>query len=108
VGEVGQRDALAFPVDGARRAGGAGRRRAAVHHHGRAQRAQADGGFDRLGDGSLVRDVGVHVDRAVAEFLGQGFAAFVGDIGDDHLGARRGELACGGAAEAARAAGDER
>ena len=61
----------------------------------------------RLGNRGLVHDVGVHIDRAVAELLGQRFAALIGHIGNHDPGAALGQPPRRGAAKSAGAAGNQ-
>ena len=79
---------------------------ALVVAHGK-EGSQARRRLHGVGDGLLVHDVGVDIDRAVAQLLGQGLAALVGHVGDHHLGAQGGQPARRGPAEPSGAAGDD-
>src|SRR5215218_2957034 len=81
----------------------AGPVRADVGDHGGAQRPEAGGRLDRLGDGIFVHAIGRHVEGAEADLPGQRRAPFIGHIRDHDLGALLGEPAHGRGAEAASA-----
>jgi len=64
-----------------------------VGDHGDAQRPEAGGRLDRLGDGVFVHAIGRHVEGAGADRPGQRLAPFIGHIRDHDPGAHLGEPA---------------